>query len=194
VAECCVTSEAIQTDLVSLHTQAEEVYEMARKLVPALANPSLGKTQSSNNQQQGIYFPAPTQEEEAMKAIVSVLGLGGLLAWNGWAYMKVAALEAKAATLEKRNDDLALKGRIVSSQLFGSPLDNFFASPEFWENTYDSGQADCAKRCIEEVSAHRKACEEIADDTERQQCFQEASDRGSECQRQCSASFPPPIP
>ena len=36
---------------------------------------------------------------------------------------KVAALEAKVETLEKRNSDLALKGRIVSSQLFSSGLD-----------------------------------------------------------------------
>jgi hypothetical protein len=129
-----------------------------------------------------------------MKAIVSFLGLGGLLAWNGWAAMKVAALEAKVATLEKRNSDLALKGRIVSSQLFRSPLEDFFASPEFWENTYDSGQADCARRCIETLTSERKACENIADDTQRLQCFQEASDRASRCQTQCSASFPPPIP
>jgi len=129
-----------------------------------------------------------------MKAILSFLGLGGLLAWNGWAYMKVAALEAKVAMLEKRNGDLALKGRIVSSQLFDSPLDNFFASPEFWENTYDSGQADCARRCIEDLTAHRNACKEITDDTERLQCFQEASDRASTCHAQCSGSFPPPIP
>jgi hypothetical protein len=129
-----------------------------------------------------------------MKAIVSFLGLGGLLAWNGWAAMKVAALEAKVATLEKRNSDLALKGRIVSSQLFRSPLEDFFASPEFWENTYDSGQADCARRCIETLTAHREACEDITDDTERLQCFQEASDRATTCHKQCSGSFPPPIP
>ena len=130
-----------------------------------------------------------------MKAIISVfvLGVGGLLAWNGWAAKKVAALEAKVATLEQRNSDLALKGRIVSSQLFRSPLEDFFASPEFWENTYDSGQADCARRCIETLTVHRNACQEIADETQRLQCFQEASDRASECHKQCVASFPPPI-
>jgi hypothetical protein len=133
------------------------------------------------------------KEEVAMKAIISVLGVGGLLAWNGWAAKKVAALEAKAATLEKRNSDLALKGRIVSSQLFRSPLEDFFASPEFWENTYDSGQADCSRRCIETLTEERKACEEIADDTQRLQCYQDASDRASECHKQCAASFPPPI-
>ena len=106
---------------------------------------------------------------------------------------KVAALEAKVETLEKRNSDLALKGRIVSSQLFSSGLDRFFGEPEFWENTYDSGQADCAKRCISTLASERKACENIADATQRQQCFQGAVDRASRCQTQCSASFPPPI-
>ncbi len=107
---------------------------------------------------------------------------------------KVAALEAKVETLEKRNSDLALKGRIVGSQLFGSGLDRFFGEPEFWENTYDSGQADCAKRCISTLTSERKACENIADATQRLQCFQAAVDRASKCHRQCSASNPPPIP
>ncbi len=129
-----------------------------------------------------------------MKAIVLGLGVGVLLTWNGWAARKVAALEAKVETLEKRNSDLALKGRIVSSQLLGSPLENFFASPEFWENTYDSGQADCAKRCISTLTAERKACDKIADDAKRLQCYDDAKNKASRCQTQCSASFPPPIP
>jgi len=129
-----------------------------------------------------------------MKAIGLVLGVGGLLTLNGWTAKKVAALEAKLDTLVKRNSDLALKGRIVSSQLFRSPLEDFFASPEFWENTYDSGQADCARRCIETLTAHRNVCKDKTDETERLQCFQEASDNASSCQTQCSGSFPPPIP
>ena len=129
-----------------------------------------------------------------MKAIGFVLGVGGLLTLNGWTAKKVAALEAKLDTLAKRNSDLALKGRIVSSQLFRSPLEDFFASPEFWENTYDSGQADCANRCIEALTAHRNVCKDKTDEAERLQCFQEASDRATTCHKQCSASFPPPIP
>ena len=129
-----------------------------------------------------------------MKAIGFVLGVGGLLTLNGWTAKKVVELEARLDTLARRNSDLALKGRIVSSQLFRSPLEDFFASPEFWENTYDSGQADCSRRCIETLTVHRKACEEIADETQRLQCFQEASDRATTCHKQCSASFPPPIP
>jgi hypothetical protein len=136
-----------------------------------------------------------------MKATVMVLGVGLLLICTSCnrptddvTAKKVAALEAKVEALEKRNSDLALKGQIVSSLLFGSPLDNFFASDEFWQNTYDSGQADCAKRCISALTAERKACEKIADATQRQKCFQDALDRASKCQTQCSASHPPPMP
>jgi hypothetical protein len=129
-----------------------------------------------------------------MKAIGIVLGVGGLLTLNGWTAKKVAALEAKLDTLAKRNSDLALKGRIVSSQLFRSPLEDFFASPEFWENTYDSGQADCANRCIDALTAHRNVCMGKTDEEERLQCFQEASDRATTCHKGCSESFPPPIP
>jgi hypothetical protein len=118
-------------------------------------------------------------------------GLGALLALG---VKRIARLETRVATLERRNSDLALEGRIVSSLLFRSPLEAFFASPEFWENTYDSGQADCAKRCIETLTAERKACEGIADPTQRQQCFQEATDRASTCQTRCSQRFPPPFP
>ena len=126
-----------------------------------------------------------------MKAIILLVGgaIGALLART----QRDASLEAKVAALERRNRDLTLKARIISSQLFGSPLANFFASPEFWENTYDSGQADCAKRCIETLTAERKACENIADPAQRQKCFEEASQRASTCQQRCSSSFPPPI-
>jgi hypothetical protein len=125
----------------------------------------------------------------------------GLLVGAGVAVS--AALSAKAVAglqvLQKRNSDLALKGRIVSSQLLGAKeihgfgLDRFFAEPEFWENTYDAGQVECSKRCIEDLTAGRKACEEIADATEREQCFREALDRATECHKRCAQAFPPPI-
>jgi hypothetical protein len=78
--------------------------------------------------------------------------------------------------------------------LFRSPLENFFASDEFWQNPYDSGQADCAQRCISTLTSERNACSRIADEGQRQRCFQDALDRASNCQRQCSANHPPPIP
>jgi hypothetical protein len=51
---------------------------------------------------------------------------------------RVEALETDVAALDARTNDLMLKNQITSSLLFRSPLDNFFQSPEFWENTYDS--------------------------------------------------------
>jgi hypothetical protein len=140
------------------------------------------------------------KEGEAMKANVFVLGICVLLACTGCNRLtddatakEVAALEGKVQTLEKRNSDLALKGQIVSSQLFSSGLDRFFGEPEFWENPYDVGQAECAKRCITTLTSERKACEDIADATQRLQCFQGAVDRASTCQQQCASRFPPPI-
>jgi hypothetical protein len=106
---------------------------------------------------------------------------------------QLAALETKVDMLQKRDQDVRLKVRIVS-QIFGSPLENFFASDEFWENPYDSGQADCAKRCIAELSAANTACAAIADQAKRLACFQDATARASRCQTQCSKNFPPQIP
>jgi hypothetical protein len=100
---------------------------------------------------------------------------------------RLDALKAKVSKLEKRNNDLVLKLRIVSG-LFGtgSPLGDFFASDEFWENPYDSSQADCSRRCIRTLTAERAACQNITDPAKRQKCFQDASDRASRCHRQCA--------
>lgn len=98
---------------------------------------------------------------------------------------RVEALESDVAALNARTSDLMLKNQITSSLLFRSPLENFFQSPEFWENTYDSGQADCARRCIAELQTHREACLELPED-QRLACFEEAVQRGSRCQQQCS--------
>jgi hypothetical protein len=98
-----------------------------------------------------------------MKAIV-LLGGAGVAVLAAFSGKAVAALQAKVAALEKRNSDLALKGRIVSSQLLGAKevhgfgLDSFFAEPEFWQNTYDVGQVECSERCIaEKARATRRA-------------------------------------
>jgi hypothetical protein len=105
---------------------------------------------------------------------------------------KVAELEAKVEELEKRNSDLEFKGRMVTSHLLPSwSLRDFFASDEFWENTYDSGQADCSKRCVETLTSSRQACEDHAACERKQQCIEEAIARANQCQTRCSASNPP---
>ena len=98
---------------------------------------------------------------------------------------RVQALESKLDALQKQADDLKLKNEISSSLLFRSPLEDFFHSPEFWEKTYDSGRADCAKRCIKELQTARAACMNKPEG-QRLQCFQEAVDRAAACQRGCA--------
>lgn len=99
---------------------------------------------------------------------------------------KVTELETKVDTLQKGMGDQQFKSMITSSQLFKSPLEQFFSSPEFWENTYDSSEADCSRRCIKDLQTHRAQCMNIPDDNARLQCFQEASDRAANCHRQCA--------
>jgi hypothetical protein len=109
----------------------------------------------------------------------------------------VEALQAKVETLEKRNSDLALKGQIIGGLLFGKTdtfgLDRFFGEPEFWENTYDSGQADCSARCSKNYQEEMQACNRIEDPTERQQCIQRAYDTVVSCHSNCAQMFPTPI-
>jgi hypothetical protein len=106
----------------------------------------------------------------------------------------IEALRTRIETLERRASDLALKSQIVSSQLFGKTgLDRFFGEPEFWENPYDSGQADCSRRCIEELATSRQACDGVGDPTKRQACYAEALSRAATCHTRCAQRFPPPI-
>jgi hypothetical protein len=99
---------------------------------------------------------------------------------------RVQTLETSQSALQKQSDNLALKARISSGLLHGSPLEDFFASPEFWENTYDSGQADCANRCIKANQEHRAACARLTDPAARQKCYEEALQRVTACQRGCA--------
>ena len=99
---------------------------------------------------------------------------------------KVQALESKVDALQKRSDDQVLKAEIVNSVIFRSPLEEFFHSAEFFERTYDSGQADCAKRCINANKIAREACAKITDTDEKDRCFQDALVRVTNCQKGCS--------
>lgn len=99
---------------------------------------------------------------------------------------KVMELEGKVDVLQNSLDDQRLKSMIISSQVFKSPLEQFFQSAEFWENTYDSGQADCSRRCIRDLQAMREQCMQKPVEAERLACFQEASDRAVNCHRQCA--------
>ena len=99
---------------------------------------------------------------------------------------KVQALEGRVEALQKQAEDLALKSRIASGLLSQGGLADFFQSPEFWENTYDSGEADCARRCIAELQQLRAACAQKPEG-QRLQCYEEASSRAFNCHRQCAS-------
>jgi hypothetical protein len=63
--------------------------------------------------------------------------------------------------------------------------------PEFGTQTCDTGAADCAKRCINELNVAYGECRKIRDGNDRLACFEDALTRGSNCQTNCSTSFPP---
>src|SRR5712691_9220460 len=64
---------------------------------------------------------------------------------------RVADLEKQVAGLQEQNRDVRAKLRAAHG--FGrSPLEDFFASPEFWQCTYDSSWADCSSRCSKQTS------------------------------------------
>ena len=98
---------------------------------------------------------------------------------------KVQELETKIADLEKRLADLTLKNEIAGGLIFRSPLEEFFHSPNFWENVYDSGEADCSRVCIKNLTAERAACASKPEN-ERQGCYQAASDRAALCHKRCA--------
>lgn len=57
--------------------------------------------------------------------------------------------------------------------------------------TYDSGGADCAKRCIEESKKAQESCAKKTDLVASKECYDEAAARAALCQDRCDASFPP---
>jgi hypothetical protein len=159
----------------------------------------LSRLDTWTNPDQSPYIAHQDERNEAIKAI-ALLGGAGVAVLAAVSAKAFAALQANVAALQKRNTDLALKGRIVSSQLLGAKeihgfgLDRFFAEPEFWENSYDAGQVECSKRCIAELTAGRTACEDLADPAERERCFQDALDRATTCHKRCAEAFPRQIP
>jgi hypothetical protein len=107
-------------------------------------------------------------------------------------------IDPRTAELEKENarlreKDAAVKARLATIRQFPfrSPLEDFFASPEFWECTYDSGASDCAARCASEAAALRAACEQKPSCEEKQRCYEEAAQRAAACVQACPR---PPVP
>lgn len=138
-----------------------------------------------------------------MKALVLGLGCALLLAGcnpastggaAGGAEKRLADLEKKVGTLQAQNTDLRTKMRIRNSFPGRSPIDDFFASPEFWECTYDSSWSDCAKRCSDATGTRNKACLAMPEGPKRVQCIEQAAADGSACLRACPVQTSPTDP
>lgn len=97
-----------------------------------------------------------------------------------------AELQRQLAAERAKVNDLKLKLRIKASiNPFRTPLQNFFDSPEFWENVIDVAGQECANRCIRAATAHRQACARIVDSAKKDRCYQEAANNAASCQRSC---------
>jgi hypothetical protein len=102
---------------------------------------------------------------------------------------RLAELEEKVGQLERRANDFALKSQILvdlSSPSFETGIDRFFAEPEFWENTYDSSQADCSRRCSADYRSASEACAALADPDERKRCQETADQAVAACHANCA--------
>jgi hypothetical protein len=106
---------------------------------------------------------------------------------------RISELETRIDALEQETQTLRLKGQAMAGfGLFGArPIDSFFASPEFWEQTYDSGQADCSRRCSANLATENTACETSANP---QSCREKALQTASNCHTQCAMNNPVPVP
>ncbi len=104
----------------------------------------------------------------------------------------IADLEKKIAAVEDQNRDLRAKMAAAQPFLNRSPLGNFFASPEFWQCTYDSSWSDCSSRCSKQTSDGYQAC--LANNPEgpkRQACVEENTQRGANCLANCPVQMSP---
>lgn len=139
-----------------------------------------------------------------MKMRAFVLGLGCALllagctpapAGGGAATEKrLADLEKSVGTLKAQNTDLRAKLRTQNVFSGRSPLGDFFASPEFWECTYDSSWSDCSSRCSKNTADRNTACLQKPEGPERVQCVQQAAADGSACLKACPVQTSPTDP
>lgn len=131
--------------------------------------------------------------------VLSSLGIALLLAGcqqpaaSGDADKRITALETQVATLQQQNRDVRMKLRAAHG--FGrSPIEDFFASPEFWECTYDSSWSDCSSRCSKQTSDGYQACLQKPEGPERTNCINENTSRGQACLKACPVQTSPTDP
>ena len=98
---------------------------------------------------------------------------------------RVTELENKVAALEKKVEDLQLKGQIVSSILFKLSEQRFLHSTRFWTEVYDSAHASCARDKLEDTRIARGNCANQSNENQRQQCFEDVAVNASRGQLIC---------
>jgi hypothetical protein len=139
-----------------------------------------------------------------MKTTGLVLSLGSALLLFGCDHAapggggvdkRVADLEKQVGTLQEQNRDLRVKLRLSHSFPTRSPLEDFFASPEFWQCTYDTSWSDCANRCSKQTSEGFQACiDNNPEGPGRVHCIEENTARGQNCLKACPVQTSPTDP
>ncbi len=103
---------------------------------------------------------------------------------------RVADLEQQVGALQQQNHDL--RAKLKASHGFGrTPLGDFFASPEFWQCTYDSSWADCSGRCSKQTSTGYQACLQKPEGPERVTCIADNTASGEACLKACPVQTSP---
>lgn len=103
---------------------------------------------------------------------------------------RMAKMEKQVETLQEQNRDV--RAKLAAAHGFGrSPLADFFASPEFWQCTYDSSWADCSSRCSKQTSDGFEFCKAEPEGPERENCIKENSDSGAACLKACPVQTSP---
>ena len=98
---------------------------------------------------------------------------------------RVTELQNKVVALEKKVEDLQLKGQIVSSILFKLSEQRFLHSTRFWTEVYDSAHANCARDKLEHTRIARGECADEPTENRRQQCFEDVAVAASRGQLNC---------
>ena len=106
----------------------------------------------------------------------------------------IRELQQSVAALQRRQDDLALKAQVFAIKAAGGTWgwDRFLSEPEFWENVYDSGMADCASRCIRNLQRAYASCDtnHTKGSPEWAHCRSVALADAALCQDRCSEANP----
>ncbi|HYE29083.1 MAG TPA: hypothetical protein VEA61_12745 [Allosphingosinicella sp.] len=95
---------------------------------------------------------------------------------------------------QERDRDLRIKIRLAQPFSGRSPLQDFFAAPEFWQCTYDSSWSDCSTRCAKDAADLRAECAKKTDAAEREKCYSEAAERVAHCVKNCPVQMSPTSP